>query len=99
MPDESSSLVQDLIRVLRGIDQGSLNAIADPALRPVLSAERESLWLKAELIGKRLKDLGGVELMQRAVREARRVNARMSEALEDSWSSRVKGYERVRWLP
>ena len=99
MADEASGLLQELLQVLQSIDTGSLDAIADPSRAPALSAERDSLWLKAALIGERLKGLGGVELMQRAVREAKRANARMAEALEDSWSCRVKGYERVRWIP
>ena len=96
---ETTRLTADLIETVRCIDRAGIDALGDPARRVTLSSELSCLWLKTRDIGARLKELGGLPLMYRVVREVRRASSRMCDALEDSWSARVPGYQKMKWLP
>jgi hypothetical protein len=96
---EVAKLVSRVVEVLRRINLGSLEAIADTSKRGDLAYERDRLWFEAKMIGKRLMELGGLQLMQSGVREVRRHSALMCDSLEESWESAVPGYRKIRWLP
>ena len=96
---EYVQLVARLNEVLRGINLGSIEAIADDSKRGTLASDNARMWGEAEAIGKRLMELGGLQLMQRAARQIRRGSASMCDGLEGSWETRIPGYVRIRWLP
>jgi hypothetical protein len=53
-------------RGLEGINLGSIEAIGDLSKRGILVSENARRWLEAEATGKRMMELGGLQLMQRA---------------------------------
>jgi len=96
---EYARLVARLNEILRGINLASIDAIEDTSKRGTLASENARMWLEAEVIGKRLMELGGLQLMHRAAREVRRRSASMCDGLEGSWETRIPGYSKIRWLP
>ena len=96
---EYAKLVSHLIDLLRQIRLGPIEAIANSSDRGNLANASEACWSEVHSIGRRLMDLGGLDLMHRAVREVRHFSAGMCDGLERSWEICVPGYKKIKWLP